>query len=351
MTPGKRMLFLYRFCFILIVLAFINGCSNDGPEKFVPDVSDISVEVELRRFEKDLFSLDTNQIGLELTNLRKKYPAFAAILMDQILKVNNNPIGEEAFVKGFLQHPSILELKETVFQRYNDFTPFQKEFEQAFKYLKYYFPNKPTPDLTTFISEYGVGAFIYKEQSLAIGLDFFLGLDYPYQNFNPSNPNFSKYLTRTFTPEHLVSKSIQPLVEDMVGETSGDRLIDHMINNGKKLYFLDHLLPYTPDSVKMEVTADQVDWLNGNEYEMWTFFLEEDLLYSTDWYDIRKFVEFSPSSPGMPKEAPGRTGNWVGWQIVKSFMKENADVSLEQLLQIDDAQQIMDRSRYKPRSK
>ena len=347
MTIGKRILLGIG----LVLLILINGCTSDGVDKYIPDVSDISVNVELRRFENDLFSLDSNQIGVGLAGLRNKYPDFAGILLDQILKAGSTPIGEEAFMKGFLQHPSILKLRATSSALFSDFAPYQRDFEQAFKFLKYYFPNRPTPDLTTFISEYGVGTFIYKEQSLAIGLDFFLGTDYPYQDLNPSNPNFSGYLTRTFTPEHLVSKTIQPLIEDIVGGVSGERLIDHMISNGKKLYLLDQLLPYTPDSIKVEVTADQMDWLNNNEYEMWAFFLEKDLLYSTDWYDIRKFVEFSPNSPGMPQEAPGRTGNWVGWQIVKSYMKENPNISLEQLLNIKDAQQIMDRSRYKPRSK
>ena len=122
-----------------------------------------------------------------------------------------------------------------------------------------------------------------------------------------------------------------------------------MVHNGKQLYVLDQLMPYTPDSIKLEVTAEQTQWLEDNELEMWAYFLKEDLLYSNDWQKIRKLVEYSPHSPGMPKEAPGRSGNWVGWQIVKAYMKQHPDTTLPELLAMEDAQALLDASRYKPR--
>ena len=122
-----------------------------------------------------------------------------------------------------------------------------------------------------------------------------------------------------------------------------------MIHNGKKLYALDLLLPYTPDSVKLEVTPAQVSWLEDNELEMWAHLLKEELLYSSNWQDIRKLVDYSPHSPGMPPEAPGRSANWIGWQIVKAYMGKHPETSLPQLFALQDAQALLDESRYKPR--
>ena len=175
-----------------------------------------------------------------------------------------------------------------------------------------------------------------------------MGADYPYLEFNPNNSNFSGYLTRTFNRDHLVAKSLKPLVQDLVGPPSKERMLDLMINNGKQLYVLDRLLPFAPDSVIMEVTGPQMEWLLGNEREMWAYFLKEDLLYSSTWQDIRKFVEYSPHSPGMPPEAPGRTANFVGWRIVREYMQRHPQASMEDLLAVEDAQELLDRSRYKP---
>jgi hypothetical protein len=106
-----------------------------------------------------------------------------------------------------------------------------------------------------------------------------------------------------------------------------------------------------PDSVKLEVTAAQVEWLNANEYEMWAFFLSENLLYQSNYQDIRKYVEASPGSPGMPEEAPGRTGNFIGWKVVESYMALHPATTLPELMAMQDAQQILDAARYRPKRK
>jgi hypothetical protein len=51
----------------------------------------------------------------------------------------------------------------------------------------------------------------------------------------------------------------------------------------------------------------------------------------------------------MPEEAPGRTANWIGWQIVKSFMARQPETTMEELIALKDAQQLLDLARYKPR--
>jgi hypothetical protein len=51
----------------------------------------------------------------------------------------------------------------------------------------------------------------------------------------------------------------------------------------------------------------------------------------------------------MPPESPGRTANWIGWQIVKSYMRRNPANTLDDLILEKDAQAILDASKYKPR--
>ncbi len=326
------------------------SCSRKDQEPR-PDVSSIQVPLRIRHFEKDLFALDTANIGLGLKRLEEDYGEFAELFFTRILPAKDSvlvPEGPERFIKDFLSNPDIQSLYDTCMLIYGDFSGLDREFEQAFRYLNYYFPKLPTPDVTTYISGYSVGNFIYREQSLGVGLDFFLGADYPYQRYSPQNPNFSQYLTRTFTREHLVLKTLIPLVEDLAGDPTGIKLLDAMIHTGKQIYVLDKLLPDVPDSILIELPAAQTQWLQDNERDIWAFFLSEDLLYSDDWQKIRKYVEYSPSSPGMPTEAPGRTGTWMGWQIVRSYMKNQPETSLSDLLAQKDSQKFLQMSRYKP---
>ena len=345
----------WKNVFILLsLLTFFASCKSEKRGD-LPDVSGISpIKLKIRRFEQDLFQLDTNQIAAALPRLKAKYGEFAHIFFDQILNASSKevaPEGEAAFVKGFITHPALHKLYDTCAVLYPELPKLTlSQLEEAMRYYKYYFPERKIPTITTFVSEYTVGNFVYGNNDLAIGLDFFLGEKYPYLNFNPDNPNFSQYLTRSFNKEHLSVKTLLPLVNDLVGEAPpGENLLDYMIHNGKKMYLLDHLLPYAADTAKMEVSALQWKWLNENESSIWAFFLQQNLLYNADWQKIRKFVEYSPSSPGMPAEAPGRSGDWLGWQIIKAYMEQNPTTQMKDLLKLTDSQVILRQARYKPK--
>jgi hypothetical protein len=343
---------MYKFFWCALLAIALLYCRREEKAP-PPDISNIEIEMEWRRFDQDLFALDTNDLAHGLARLEAEYPELSAVFFEQILGSKNPmlaPQGHVEYVRGFLTHPSVRRLYDTcqvVFP--GDMTDIRAEFESAFRYLKHYFPEIPTPSVTAIISEYTIGAFVYGENDLAVGLDFFLGADYPYLDYNPGNSNFSAYLTRTFNREHLTAKALQPLVEDLVGPPGGNRLLDLMVHNGKKILLTEHLLPFAPDSVLLEVSDEQVEWLRQNELEMWAYFLREDLLYSSKWMDIRKFVEYSPNSPGMPPEAPGRTANYLGWRIVHKYLRDVPGASLRGLLEEKDAQVILDQSRYKPR--
>lgn len=341
------------FVFLLFYsLIFQSACQSDKG-KDIPNVSDIAVSVDLKRFDKSLFAIDTNNVVEGLSSLENKYGEFADIFFGQILGSSDKriaPEGHEKYMRGFVAHSSLRKLYDTTQVVFPNFKNIEKDFAEAFRYYRYYFPEQPlSGEVVTFISEYSIGGFLYGDNSIGIGLDYYLGETYPYQQLNPANPNFSQYLTRTFNKDHLIMKSIKLLVQDLLGNVRGNKLLDHMIHNGKELYLLDKLLPHAPDSVKMEYSQKQVDWVNENEANIWAYLIEEDLIYSAEHGLFRKFIEYSPNSPGMPDEAPGRTASWLGWQIIKTYMKRHPETSLQELINMRDAQAIMDASRYKPR--
>lgn len=330
--------------------ALLWGCQSEEQE-FIPDVSEIESQVDIRRFDQALFQLDTNNTAAGLEKLAETYPQLSEIYFSRILRATDPrlaPNGPAPYVKGFLQHKPVRNLYDSVQAHYPELSGVETELEQAFRYYQHYFPNEPVPTVSTLITEYAVAAFVYGENDLGISLDYFLGSSYPYQKLNPKDPAFSAYLTRTFNREHLTSKAIQTLINGLVPPPRQQRLLDLMVHNGKKLYILDKLLPYAPDSIKLEVTGPQVDWLEDNELEMWAFLIKEELLYSTDNRKIRKLVDYSPHSPGMPDEAPGRTANWVGWQVVRAYMRKHPEATMAELIALEDAQALLDASRYKP---
>jgi uncharacterized protein YjaZ len=55
-----------------------------------------------------------------------------------------------------------------------------------------------------------------------------------------------------------------------------------------------------------------------------------------------------PFTSEISQDSPGRLGIWVGWQIVDSYMRNNENVSIQELINEGDAQKILEQSFYKP---
>jgi len=324
----------------VIVVSVFMSCFGDK-DKDIPEVSNIKVDLKIRHFEKDLFTADTTDAIAAMTKLDSLYPDFfRSIYLSKIIPALQNP----QIFSLFTRTPQIRHLYDTTMTVYGDFSELEKDFNNAFQFHQHYFPDQPVPEIITFLSEYSIGNFVAEGQ-LGIGLDFFLGADYRGYNIE----FFPGYIRRSMNRDHLVSKTMEAVADDLVGEVEGDRLLDYMIHNGRKYYVLELLLPYTPDSIRWQYTSKQVEWLKNNELQIWSHLIGEELLYATRYKDIRKLVDYSPNAPGMPPEAPGRTANWVGYKIVEAYMKRNPEVTLEELIGIKSAQRIMDGSKYKPR--
>ena len=337
------MLSNFRFFLFLIVCLCgfcLSSCFEDK-NKHIPDVSNIKTDLKFRHFENDLFSIDTTNTTAGMHQLDSLYPNFfREIYLSKIIPALQNPQIFDLFIKT----PQIRQLYDTTQIVLGDMAPYKNDLDQAFRFYKNYFPEAAVPEIITFISEYSLGNFV-ADGMVGIGLDFSLGSNY--SRYNPSF--FPAYIRRSMNKEHLVSKTMEAVAGDLVGEIEGDRLLDYMIHNGRKYYVLDLLLPHAADSLLLQYSGTQMKWLEDNELQIWSHFIGEDLLYSTRYKDIRKLVDYSPNAPGMPPEAPGRTANWVGWKIVEAYMDRHPEVTPAELLKTKDSQKILDGSKYKPR--
>ena len=239
-------------------------------------------------------------------------------------------------------------------EAYSEFTPVEKDLQRSLQFFKYYFPGLPEPSFYTLVSDFAYANFIFEEgrgkDALGIGLEFFLGKSMDYKALDPENPAFSEYLTRSFNRDHLVSKTWDAWLEDRVPLAPSQQLLDYILQRGKKIYLLTKLLPEAPDTVLFEMSSTQLNWCRKNRLDIWSYFLSNNLLYSSELLKINKYINPSPHSPGMPEDAPGRTGAFIGYEIIKSYMDQNPGIKPMDLLIPGDSQQLLDRARFKPRN-
>ena len=66
------------FSLSLFLMYFSMSCSEDNIEN-TPDISNISIDFKVRRFEKELFQADTLNFSKELAQIKEKDTEFAEI--------------------------------------------------------------------------------------------------------------------------------------------------------------------------------------------------------------------------------------------------------------------------------
>lgn len=334
--------FFFLFCFSLLLFS---ACGDDERTPR-PDVSNINVQVQLLRFEQDIFALDTTELQMGMQNLLGKYPVMLPLFCNEIIHDQSNPkeTPREALA-AFLSAPQIRHLHDTVQQVYGDLRWLDKELIQMFRFYKYYFPQKPVPQVVTMISEFATDAFTAGDSLCGIGLDLFLGETYP--GYDPDV--FPYFMRRQFQKDYIPVRLAKAVAQNCADAPPGQRLLDLMLHNGKQLYIVDCLLPDVADSLKMGYTRTQMEGCYTNEAEVWARMLGEKMLYSTDFDKIRKLVTPSPNAPAIFQEAPGEIGNWMGLQIVRAYMKRYPNTTIDQLLQMTEAQKFLELAKYKPR--
>jgi hypothetical protein len=124
-----------------------------------------------------------------------------------------------------------------------------------------------------------------------------------------------------------------------------------MIYFGKQLYFKDVMIPFKTEAARIGYNQQQLDWAIANESYIWRYFIEHELLFSTETKLSGRFITPAPFSKfyleDIDAESPGRLGQYIGWQIVRAYM-ENNDVSLKDML-IKSPEEIFNNSKFKPR--
>ncbi|MCS6929337.1 MAG: hypothetical protein NZM43_07590 [Saprospiraceae bacterium] len=302
--------------------------------------------VTLLRFDQDLMALDTTQVEASMKELARKYPDFLPFFLTEIAHdpTRSNETPREALI-GFAFSPQIRRLYDSCRAAFPDLYEEERALARLAQRYQQLFPRRSPLRFVVAITEFVGDAYAVNDSLVMIGLDMFLG-----ENFSGYDPQyFPHYLRRQFRREYLPVKVGLAVASRLVGPPPQERILDYMINNGKILYVLDQLLPDEPEYRKMGYTEEQLAGCYANEAEVWARLLELKVLYEPVSVRNQKLVMPSPATEMVFREAPGEIGNWVGWQIVKAYMRRNPKTSLEELINFRDSQRLLELSRYKPK--
>lgn len=320
-------MFMRFFLLILIVLFSFYSCNTDTVNKV--DVSNIKVTLKVKRFDVDFYTLKRQ----DLQELKRAYSYFfPKEITDSISLSKISNIEEQ-------------ELFTETQKIYKNFSFIKKELRSLFKHVTYYNPKFNVPTVVTMLTNIDYDSrVIYADSLLIISLDVFLGKNHEFY------ADYPKYIKENNTKEHLIVAVAAAIINKQMPSYKERSFVGKMIDEGKKMYLLDSYLPTISDKEKIGYIKEKLNWAQLNEEQIWRYFIENKLLFSTDIKLNKRFLETAPFSKFYMEQdnlSPGRVGVWMGWQIVRSYMKHN-DVSLQELIKINELD-LFKKSKYKPR--
>lgn len=326
---GLKMFYQMHLRIYIILLFGLFFVSCDENSKLEDEIAKLEADFTIERFDKAFLKATPK----DLPNLKQTYPfLFSKHVSDSVWIYRiNDTLQDELLTEVNKKFPEIKNTKE--------------ELRSLFQHLKYYDKTFTTPrviTLTNFVD--------YRNKTIAtdsvvlIALDNFLGSEHEFYQ------NIPKYLTENMTPEQITSNVAEGYAEKYASQTNRKSLLDEMIYFGKLLYFKDVMMPSASDAEKIGYTDVQIKWAEANESQIWSYFIEKELLYSTDSKLPSRFIADAPFSKfylELDNESPGRIGRYIGWQIVKAY----ANTTNEDLLTIlqKEPEEIFRKSKFKPK--
>lgn len=338
-----------KFLLIIAILVsnsiLIVGCKADN--KPLNNNTNIQnnelIPVKIERLDNDLYLYLNNSTQEAKLQLEKKYNSLLEAFGSTV--INRSDIQNDAFynkLKSYFSNALLLQIYADEHQKFSDITVLQNELEKVNFRISKNFSGKTIPTLDFHVSGFKENV-IALDNIISISADKYLGTDYlVYKKF------FEEYQLSQMKPEFITRDIIKAwLINELPKSVDKKNLLSEMINQGKILYALEILFPDWKESDLIGYNQEQIDWSFKNEKNIWNKTIQNKYLFSTDYQVINKFIEDSQYTPTVGLDSPGYLGRWVGWQIIRAYVK-NTGAALEDIINLTNTQLILKESKYNP---
>lgn len=197
--------------------------------------------------------------------------------------------------------------------------------------------------VTADYNDYDMRTFTHDGTELCIALDYYaLGSMGRFGHFG-----FPNHILRLCTREQMVPDCMRCLADNAIDRPTRGTLLDYAIADGKVIYFVEQTMPKLADTTLMQYTKPQLEWMKENVGPVWAWMIENELLYSTDLTHVRSLLGDAPKTNAFGEGSAPRTAAYIGWQIVRQYMKKTGS-TMSQLMAERDSQRILNQSGWRP---
>ena len=308
----------------IVVFCFVVSC-NTSPHPKPADLEEISLDYI--SFENLFFGdLDT-----PLADIRSRFPFFFPSQTPDSVWLEKRSDSLQQLLFNATKSLKKNNLKSRI--------------KQVLQYANYYFPEHKLPQTAISLLtdvDYSLRA-VDADNMLLLSIDTYLGADHPLYEGIPT------HIKNKLTIDHLESEIIDALAPRFVPKPNGRTFLDQLVFHGKRLLLHDYFAPAIEDHQHIQYTISQWKWAVDHEADVWRYFIDNELLFSTDNNLHFRFLISSPYSKFysyLDAGSPGRIGQWLGYQMIKKFQKRTGK-TLQEIL-TTSSQEILKKSKYNP---
>lgn len=327
------------YTFVIVLLA---GCLLDRRS-----VSYEPADIQIKRFEQDLFDISVYDIADSISVLQQKYPQFLPLFGYKIIEIGGpDKPGFEDRLQAFVSDFTIYRVSKRVKEVFPDLTSLEKELSEGFGRHLSYFPGYTIPKVITCISGFNQ-SIVATEDLLVVSLDKYLGAeDDFYKLLHPPVPEYQRMVMH---PRKISSDALYGwLVSEFAYNNEKDNVLSQMIYKGRAMFCVKQLIPGISDTLLWGFSASQLQFCIDNEKSMWEYLVENKLLFETEKFRMNQLVNPAPFTKDFSQESPGRAAIWLGYQIVESLAAHNKELTLQEIMEEDNYQKLLQLSKYNP---
>lgn len=336
-------------CIVLIICTMLVGCrkKNTPVEVTKPKLTaeqvetSKNVEINILRYEQDLFNIDQSNMSAAFASMYGKYPE------NIIAKGSWNNTEMLQSIRGFISDPVITEIYKDTQKQFSDLSEFKNAITPAMTLYLTHFPNERIPDFCTLVSgiDFQMPQVFGYENTIFICLDMYLGKDYKQY----AQAGMPKYIAARCDKKYMATDCFsKALVYRHLPDKTLVTLLDNMVDAGKKMLFTQTMFPATPAQDILGYSKEQYKWATSHESAVWHALIEKNKVYDNSEDVIRRMMDETPFTRDFGNDSPGRLGVFIGYQIVQSYMKSHPGTTLKDLMAMTDSQKFLKESGYKP---
>ena len=315
-----------KLIFFSVFGMFLASCVPDHQT----DTSSNVINFRLHRFEKEFYNL-----SIPLASIKNKYSLF--------FPVSSNDSLWEAKRRDSLQ----IDIYYSINQMFKSSDYLIKTIAPVVRKIKQINDSIQIRDIYTINSDFDFEySILAKDTIVIIGLDNYLGTK------NHLYKGIPKYLSKRFDKKYLSTDLAESFAKLSVPPLKGNEtFVEKLVYYGKIEWIKQLLVPGKQQHELLRYNKAELNWCEENEFNVWNYFVQKDLLFSKSKalnYRFFKPAPFSKFYLELDNQTPGEIGKWVGLRIVQSYAKSHSDMSVQRIINQSDLMTFFHHSRYKP---